>query len=76
MLSKVELNGVPHIEVICVFNSERLSLVSAISYLKECYLVDPEEIQIDPQFQYPEKPLTQEVKKPESLTTDDFPPAP
>ena len=63
----------PHIEVICVFNSERPSLVSAVSYLKECYLVPTESIQIDPQFQSPEKP---EVKKSEGLTTNDFPPAP
>ena len=73
VLNKVELDGVPHIEVICVFNSERPSLVSAISYLKECYLVPTESIQIDPQFQSPEKP---EVKKSESLTADDFPSAP
>ena len=62
VLSKVELDGVPHIEVICVFNSERPSLVSAMSYLKECYLVDSEGIQIDPQFQ--------EEKQEEVLTED------
>ena len=62
VLSKVELDGVPHIEVICVFNSERPSLVSAVSYLKECYLVPGDSIQIDPQFQ--------EEKQEEVLTED------
>ncbi|MEM8722468.1 MAG: hypothetical protein AAGE84_24780 [Cyanobacteria bacterium P01_G01_bin.39] len=63
VLSKVELDGVPHIEVICVFNSERPSLVSAVSYLKECYLVDLEEIQIDPQFkEQKEEVLTEDVQ--------------
>ena len=33
VLSKVELDGVPHIEVINTWNPERPSLVSAISYL-------------------------------------------
>ena len=81
VLQKVELDGVPHIEVICVFNSERPSLVSEISYLKECYLVPAESIQIDSQFQSPEKP---EVKKSEGSTAahdvhtsaDDFPSSP
>lgn len=81
VLSKVELDGVPHIEVINTWNPERPSLVSAISYLKECYLVPTENIQIDSQFQSLEKP---EVKKSESLTAaydvhrsaDDFPSSP
>ena len=90
VISKVELDGVPHIEVICVFNSERPSLVSAISYLKECYLVDPEGIQIDSQFkeQKEEEVLTEDVqiyvpkekettvKKSDELTEADFPASP
>ena len=55
VLSKVELDGIPHIEVICVFNSERPSLVSATSFLKECYLVPVDERQIDPQFKKQEE---------------------
>ena len=70
VLQKVELDGTSHIKVICVFNSERPSLVSEISYLKECYLVPTENIQVGSQFQSPEKP---EVKESEGLTTDDFP---
>ena len=62
VLAHKELDGVPHIEVLCVFNSERPSLVSAISYLKECYLVPGDSIQIDPQFQ--------EEKQEEVLTED------
>ena len=45
-----------------MFNSERPSLVSNISYLKECYLVPVDEIQVDPQFQ--------EVEQEEILTED------
>lgn len=63
VLSKVELDGIPHIEVICVFNSERPSLVSATSFLKECYLVPVDERQIDPKFQEQEdeEVLTEDV---------------
>ena len=50
VLQKVELDGIPHLEVICVYNSERPSLVSEISYLKECYLVPSDSVQIDPRF--------------------------
>ena len=50
VLQKVELDGISHLEVICVYNSERPSLVGAISYLKECYKVLPDDIQIDPSF--------------------------
>ena len=91
VMGKVELDGTPHLEVINVFNSERPSLVSAISYLKECYLVPTEDIQIDPQFQEEEtitetvEPLTEvlgtkvpkpTVKKSEGLSEKDFPPYP
>ena len=51
VLQKVNYGGVPHLEVICVFNLERPSLVGATSYLKEAYRVLPDDIQIDPQFQ-------------------------
>lgn len=86
VLSKVELDGTPHIEVICVYNSERPSLVSAMSYLKECYLVPTDSIQIDHQFhkEEEEEVLTEgvqiyvpkekpTVKKSEVLTENDFP---
>ena len=62
VLQKVELDGVPHLEVICTFNSERPSLVSATSFLKECYLVPVEERQIDPALaQEQEEVLTEDV---------------
>ena len=67
VLQKVELDGIPHCEVICVFNSERPSLVGELSYLKECYLVPADSVQIDSQFHQEEE---------EVLTTEDFPPAP
>ena len=83
VLNKVELDGTPHIEVICVFNSERPSLVSATSFLKECYLVPAENIQVDPAL-VQEKVLTEDVniyipeekvtiKKSQGLTENDFP---
>ena len=85
VLDKVELDGIPHLEVICVYNSERPSLVSAISYLKECYLVPADEIQIDPTLVKAsslrlkdEAPLAKTVepkptaKKKDELTTEDF----
>lgn len=62
VLNKVELEGIPHLEVICVFNSERPSLVSATSFLKECYLVPAESIQIDPPFNEQEEVLTEDVQ--------------
>lgn len=76
VMGKVELGGIPHLEVICVYNSERPSLVSAISYLKECYLVPADEIQIDPTLV--KAPLAKTVepkptaKKSSKLTTEDF----
>ena len=88
---KVELDGVPHIEVLCAYNSERPSLVGAISYLKECYKVLPEDIQIDPtlvQEEQEEEVLTETVavykpkekpvlKKVETeFTTESFPAGP
>lgn len=87
VLGKVELDGVPHIEVLCVFNSERPSLVSATSFLKECYLVPAESIQIDPALSQ-EEVLTEDVqiyvpkekeatvKKSEDLSEVDFPASP
>lgn len=85
VLDRVELDGIPHLEVICVYNSERPSLVSAISYLKECYLVPADEIQIDPTLVKAsslrlkdEAPLAKTVelkptaKKFDELTTEDF----
>lgn len=79
VLSKVELDGIPHLEVICVYNSERPSLVSATSYLKECYLVPANEIQIDPALAQEEEEIIAKtvelkptVKKSSELTTEDF----
>lgn len=71
VLSKVELDGTPHIEVICTFNSERPSLVGAISYLKECYIVPVEDVQVDPT-------LVQEKKEVPDFKEEelDFPPGP
>ena len=71
VLSKVELDGIPHLEVICTYNSERPSLVGATSYLKECYIVPVEDVQVDPT-------LVQEKKKvPEFKEEElDFPPGP
>ena len=60
VLSKVELDGVPQLEVICVFNSERPSLVGEISYLKECYKVPADNIQIDPKFHKEEEEIITE----------------
>ena len=76
VLSKVELVDGPHLKVICVYNSERPSLVSDISYLKECYKVPTESIQIDPTLV--KAPLAKTVKlkptakKKGKLTTEDF----
>ena len=77
VLSKVELDGIPHLEVICTYNSERPSLVGATSYLKECYKVPADSIQIDSQFQEEETitktvELKPTVKKSSQLTTEDF----
>ena len=62
VLSKVELEGTPHLEVINVFNSERPSLVGNTSYLKECYLVPVDEIRVSTQFQEQEEVLTETVQ--------------
>ena len=77
VLSKVELDGIPHLEVICTYNSERPSLVGATSYLKECYKVPADSVQIDSQFQEEETitktvELKPTVKKSSQLTTEDF----
>ena len=87
VLNKVELDGQPHIEVICVYNSERPSLVANISYLKECYLVPANSVQIDSQFQTLSSVSTEAqeketiaktvepkptAKKSSELTTEDF----
>ena len=76
VLSKVELVDGPHLKVICVYNSERPSLVSDVSYLKECYKVPADKIQIDPTLV--KAPLAKTVepkptaKKSSELTTEDF----
>ena len=62
VLSKVELEGTPHLEVINVFNSERPSLVGNTSYLKECYLVPVDEIRVSTQFEKQEEVLTENVQ--------------
>lgn len=59
VLNKVELDGVCHLEVICVYNFERPSLVNNISYLKECYRVSTEDVYVPAQ-------------KSNQLTTEDF----
>ena len=88
VLQKVELDGQSHIEVICVYNSERSSLTGLTSYLRECYLVPVDRIQIDPQFQEEEEVITEDVNiyipenktapvlKQEPLTENDFPVGP
>lgn len=86
VLSKVELEGTPHIKVINIYNSERPSLVSAISYLKECYLVPAESIQVDSALSQEEEILTENVqiyvpkeetvKKSKVLSEKDFSPCP
>ena len=64
VLQKVNCGGVPHLEVICTYNSERPSLVGLTSFLKECYLVDPEEIRVDTLLQRyeEEEVLTEDVQ--------------
>ncbi len=61
VLAKVELDGVPHLEVVCVYNSERPSLVGLTSFLKEAYRVLVDDIQIDPHFKEQEEVLTEDV---------------
>ncbi|MEM7727294.1 MAG: hypothetical protein AAF208_13140 [Cyanobacteria bacterium P01_A01_bin.45] len=77
VLQKVTLDGIEHLEVICIYNSERPILVGATSYLKECYRVSPDNIQIDDNFQAPrtssetvQKDTTQEKHN------EEFPPGP
>ena len=80
VMGKVELDGILHLEVVCVYNKERPSLVGDTSYLKEAYIVPTEDIQIDEQFKEQEEEITEdvqiyvpeEVKKSKELTTEDF----
>ena len=89
VLAHKELEGIPHVEAICIFNKEMPALVNSCSWFKEVYPIEPKDVCIAPQFcdrereevltedvqiYVPkEKPLTQEVKKPKSLTEEDFP---
>lgn len=77
VIAKKKLEGVPHLEAICIFNREMPALVNNSSWFKEVYPVDLMDVCIDPLFRQPEKiPSTiveQEVKKSEELATDDFP---
>ena len=59
VISKVELEGVPHVEAIAIYNAEMKTLVGKTSFLKHCYLVPQEDIQIDEQFK--EEVLTEDV---------------
>lgn len=71
VVGKVELNGMPHIEVIATYNSEMPALVGKTSYLKEAYRVLADDIHIDPKFhQQQEEPI---ADKPERSEEDDFP---
>lgn len=50
VIDHVELDGVPHLEVISTYNSDMPELVGQTSYLKEAYRVLKEDIHIDPEL--------------------------
>ena len=63
VLQRVKMGGIDHLECICVYNSERPSLVGETSYFNyEVYRVPSNSIQMDSQFQ--------EMEKEEILTED------
>ena len=89
VLAHKELEGVTHVEAICIFNKEMPALVNQCSWFKEVYPVEPGDICIAPQFcdrereevltedvqiYVPkEKPLTKRAKKSDVLSEEDFP---
>ena len=79
VLQKVKYAGLPSLEVVCTFNSERPSLVGLTSYLTTAYLVPAESIQVDSTLQKDTanlKPVLKEVKKSDRFTENDFPAGP
>ena len=60
VLGKTELEGVPHVEAICIFNREMPALVNNCSWFKEIYPVEAKDVRIDPQFKE-DKPKQEEV---------------
>ena len=62
MLAHKELDGVPHLEVIAIYNAEMPTLIGKISYIKDAYLVPKEDIQID---------FTLQEKKEEEVLKED-----
>ena len=89
VLAHKELEGVPHVEAICIYHREMPALVNNCSWFKEVYPVEPGDVCIAPQFCDREQeevltedvqiyvpkeiPLTQKVKKSKELSENDFP---
>ena len=74
VIDKVELNSVPHLEVICTYNSEMPELVGQTSYIREAYRVLADDVRVDSTLQkkevVKEKPILKNNNK--KLTEDDF----
>ena len=86
VLAHKELEGVTHVEAICIFNKEMPALVNQCSWFKEVYPVEPGDICIAPQFcdREREEVLTEDVQiyvpkeklsttKSKVLSENDFP---
>ena len=84
VLQRVKMGGIDHLECICVYNSERPSLVGETSYFNyEVYRVPSDSIKVDSTLQKEqEEVLTENVqvyvplKKSEEINEKNFPPAP
>lgn len=79
VIDHVELDGMPHLQVIATYNSDMPELVGQTSYLKEAYQVLADDIQVDSTLQDRKEKtpvMLKEVKKSEVLSEADFLPAP
>ena len=76
VLAHKELEGVPHVEAICIFNREMPALVNNCSWFKEVYPVDSMDVCVDPKFRQEEQALEETVNiyVPDVFTSREIPP--
>ncbi len=70
VLAHKELESVPHVEAICIFNKEMPALVNNCSWFKEVYPVEPRDVRIAPQFLQETAPQFCNREREEVLTED------